>query len=113
MIEAYNNGLEYDFCIKFQERRDFLYERISKIKLLKCQKPKATFYMFVDISGTNMNSIEFANELLEEQHIAVVPGETYGKNYSNYIRIAFTKDICVLSEACNKIEKFINNCVYK
>ena len=107
MIRAYENSLTYDFANYFQKRRDYLFEHITKIPKLKCRKPQGTFYMFVDISDTGMSSIEFANLLLEQQHVAVVPGETYGAKYSGYIRIAFTKNIEVLSIACERLERFV------
>ena len=43
---------------------------------------------------------------LEREHIAVVPGNAYGDDYSVYVGIAFTKDIPVLEEACARIKHF-------
>lgn len=107
MIKAYEDGLKCDYVDKFQERRDHLYNLINKIKGLKCRNPQGTFYMFVDISTTGLTSIDFANLLLENQQVAIIPGITYGQSYDKYIRIAFTKDISLLEKACKKIEKFI------
>ncbi len=111
MIKAYEDGLRCDYVDKFQARRDYLYDRIVKIKGLKCRKPQGTFYMFVDISATGLTSLDFANLLLEKEQVAIVPGKMYGKNYAKYIRIAFTKDMSILKSACDKIEKFVNELV--
>ncbi|MBQ9071358.1 MAG: pyridoxal phosphate-dependent aminotransferase [Clostridia bacterium] len=109
LIEAYtNDDIQTNFAEDFQSRRDYLYDRISSINGLICKKPQSTFYLFINISSTNMSSLDFAHKLLDTQHVAVVPGITYGDGYSNYIRIAFTKDISILKIACDRIEKFIS-----
>ena len=110
LIEAYSNAdIKTDYLEAFQSRRDYLYNRINKIQGLTCLKPQATFYLFVNIAGANMSSVDFAHALLEQQHVAVVPGEAYGENYKDYVRIAFTKDINQLSIACDKIESFMKS----
>lgn len=109
MLYAYENDIENSYITEeFEKRRNFLYERVLKIDRFYCVKPKGTFYMFVNIEKTGLKSEEFAQKLLSEKHIAVVPGKTYGDNYDEYIRIAFTKSIEILSEAMDKIEEFVN-----
>ena len=56
-----------------------------------------------------MRSLDFALRLLESQHVAVVPGIAYGKAYDDYVRIAFTHDVDVLSEACRRIHRFVES----
>lgn len=109
MLFAYENNVENSYILdEFEKRRDFLYDRISKIEKLKCVKPKGTFYMFINIESTGLKSEEFAENLLDDKHIAVVPGKAYGENFDGYIRIAFTKETDILSDAADKIEEFIN-----
>ena len=73
-----------------------------------CVKPKGTFYLFLDISNLNMDSLEFACDFLEKKHVAVVPGEAYGENYKNFVRIAFTQKVEVLEKAINLLEEYVN-----
>lgn len=109
MLYAYENDVDNDYITnEFEKRRNYLFERVSKIDKLCCVKPKGTFYMFVSIEKTGLKSEEFAQKLLCEKHIAVVPGKAYGENYDGYIRIAFTKPIEILSDAMDKIEEFVN-----
>lgn len=109
-IEAYSDRTDISYITDvFQERRDVLYSGLSKIKKLHIRKPQATFYMFVDISETGMDSERFAYALLENEHVAVVPGKTYGKEYDSYIRIAFTLDKEILREAVGRIARFIDS----
>lgn len=94
---------------KFEERRDFIYKAINSIEGLHANKPAATFYLFVNISSTGLDSISFAEKLLTTVHVAVAPGITYGKAYDNFIRIAFTLDIEKLKEAAERIERFMKS----
>lgn len=109
MEEAYNNPTadKSEALEIFQQRRDFLYEKLSRIPGLHCVKPEATFYLFLNISATGMTSYDFACQLLQCEQVAVVPGESYGQQYTGYVRIAFTKDIPVLLKAVERIHKFI------
>ena len=110
LIEAYSNkNINKKYIVEeFSKRRDYICDRISKIDKISCIKPKATFYLFLDISELNMDSLTFSYDLLKKKHIAVVPGETYGDKYKNYVRIAFTKDIGVLKKAMDLLEEYIN-----
>lgn len=107
-IEAYTNHLE-DHWIRdeFERRRNFLARAINEIPGLSCAIPPATFYLFVNVEGTGRNALRFAYELLENQHVAVVPGITYGEPYGGYVRIAFTREMDVLREAANRLEKWL------
>lgn len=93
----------------FTERRNLLYEGLSKIGLFRIKAPEATFYMMVDISKTGMDSIDFCYALLRSVHVAVVPGVTYGQCCNHYIRIAFTLDIDKIKEGIRRITDFVNS----
>lgn len=106
---------ENDECEKmrlgFQERRDVLIEGINSIPKLKCKPPKGTFYAFVNIRETGMTSVEFAYELLEKKHVAVVPGVTYGDCCEGYVRFAYTMDIVKIKEGIERIKEFTEELV--
>lgn len=75
----------------FAKRRDLIHGLISAIPGVKCPKPQGAFYVFADVSAFGMDSLTFAQRLLEERHVAVVPG------------VAFGDDKCVrLSYACSE-----------
>ena len=93
----------------FTERRNLLYEGLSKIRKFSVKVPEATFYMMVDISKTGMNSIDFCYSLLHDAHVAAVPGVTYGKCCNHNIRIAFTLDVEKIREGIRRITEFVNN----
>ncbi len=107
MIKAYTEKVETHHLETLQERRDFLYKSLNSIENVSCNKPQATFYLFLNIANTRLDSLNFAYQLLERKQVAVVPGIAYGENYANYVRIAFTKDIEILRLACKKMKEFI------
>lgn len=91
----------------FTERRNTLFEGLSKIEKFSVKAPEATFYMMVDISKTGMDSIDFCYALLRGAHVAAVPGVTYGQSCNHYIRIAFTLDIEKIKEGVRRITEFV------
>ena len=93
----------------FTERRNTLFEGLSKIEKFSVKAPEATFYMMVDISKTGMDSIDFCYALLRGAHVAAVPGITYGQCCNHYIRIAFTLDIEKIKEGVRRITEFVNS----
>ncbi len=106
-IEAYSKKTDIRYIQKeFQKRRDIMADGINSIDNLSCHKPSATFYLFVNISRTGLKSLDFAFKLLEKEHVAVVPGVSYG-NFDNYVRIAFTLKEENLKEAVTRIKRFV------
>lgn len=91
----------------FTTRRNVLYDGLSKIPGLRCNKPEATFYMMVDISATGLGSYDFCCKLLEAVHVACVSGIAYGNSCDKYIRIAFTLDEKKIREGVERIAKFM------
>jgi LL-diaminopimelate aminotransferase len=81
-----------------KERRDLLVETLCKIGY-KCDKPKATFYVWVNCKG---DSMRFATKLLDVG-VAVTPGIGFGKYGEGYARITFTQPKERIIEACNRI----------
>lgn len=110
-IEALGSTEDYskDMVRIFTERKECIVEGISAIDGLTCREPDATFYLMVDISSTGMNSVDFAIALLKSQHVAVVPGITYGKCCDHYIRIAFTRELDYIREGVRRIGEFMKD----
>lgn len=109
-IEAITNKNKYAGGIKdvFLKRRDVLTRELSKIDKLKFKAPAGTFYAFIDISSTGMDSKTFCFSLLEKQHVAVIPGVAFGEAFDNYIRLAFTLNEDKIIEGISRINEFIN-----
>ncbi len=110
-IEALGSTEDYskDMVRIFTERKECIVDGISAIDGLTCREPDATFYLMVDISSTGMNSVDFAIALLKSQHVAVVPGITYGKCCDHYVRIAFTRELDYIREGVKRIDAFMKS----
>lgn len=110
-IEAFGGGDEDSEKMRlgFEKRRDIFIEGINKTGKLSCKKPKGTFYALVNIKETGLSSVNFAYRLLEEQHVAVVPGITYGECCEGYVRIAYTMDEEKIEVGLARIEKFVKS----
>lgn len=98
--------LEKEICQIFKQRCTAMANELQKSNKLILSQPAATFYLFVDIQRTGLKSEEFAYRLLEEEHIAVVPGNAFNKAGEGYIRIACTLSEEKLVAAAKRIVKF-------
>ena len=77
---------------------------------MKCQMPKGAFYAYPNISvafGKNgiANTMQFAEQLLEKAHVAVVPGEAFGTN--SHVRISYATSMKELERGLDRIHQFI------
>lgn len=90
----------------FAERRDVVHEAWTKMGL-KMIKPKATFYCWGKIPK-GYKSRDFSMKLLEEQNVWMIPGSTYGDSGEGYVRISNAQPVKRLSEAMERIKKFIS-----
>ena len=110
-IEAMNNADLYAKGIKdvFTNRRDTLVRELNKINKISYQAPEGTFYAFIDISKTGLNSKFFCFDLLEKQHVAVIPGIAFGASFDNYIRLAFTLNEDRIIEGCSRIKHYLDS----
>lgn len=90
---------------EYKKRVFYVYDRIKNIKNMKCNLPEGTFYLYVDISETGLSSEEMWEEMLDEAHVLVLPGNGFGDAGEGYIRIACTSGVEVLEKAFDRIEK--------
>lgn len=91
----------------YTQRREIMVSGISKIKGLHCFAPQGAFYVFVDISSTKMNSMDFAVDLLKKGKVVVVPGCAFGKKGNNYIRLSFATTLENIEEGIRRISDYM------
>ncbi|HEX8218825.1 MAG TPA: pyridoxal phosphate-dependent aminotransferase [Chloroflexia bacterium] len=97
---------EVDAMLKaFGERRELVYEGLNKIPGLRCNRPAGAFYAFPNITDTGMQSRAYADYLLTEADVAVLPGTSFGAYGEGYIRISFANSADNLREAMRRIEQ--------
>jgi len=94
---------------EYRERRDNIHEWLTAHPAIQCVKPKGAFYLFPDISGFLSpdglkTSTDFAQALLEKEHVVVTPGEGFGA--PGYVRISYATSMETLREGATRILRF-------
>ncbi|HST05272.1 MAG TPA: pyridoxal phosphate-dependent aminotransferase [Chloroflexia bacterium] len=89
----------------FSRRRDLVYKGVNEIPGLRCNKPEGAFYSFPNITDTGLTSREYADYLLREADVAVLPGTAFGEYGEGYVRISFANSEANLTEALRRIRK--------
>ena len=90
---------------EFETRRDYMMARMKEIKKFNFFKPSGAFYIFCDISGTGIDSSAFAKRLLEEAHVAVIPGIAFG--WDSHIRLSFATSMDDIKEGMTRIARWL------
>ena len=95
MVNDYRANMEY--------AHDFL----TKLGFV-CHKPQGAFYLFISTAPFGIDGDTFASRLVEENGVALIPGNAFGEAYNNYVRLSYPVDMSVLKEALNRIKQFVD-----
>lgn len=94
---------------EYKKRRDYVIGRLRAMKGVTAQMPQGAFYAYPNVSAAFTNgiadSLQFAEKLLAEEFVAVVPGEAFGTN--DHIRISYATSMKELERGLDRIERFI------
>ncbi|MDQ0857675.1 aminotransferase [Bacillus sp. V2I10] len=109
-IEALKNGMQDVEQMKksYRQRRNYFVDSLNEIGL-PCHLPGGAFYAFPSIANTGLSSEEFAERLLLEQKVAVVPGHVFGESGEGFIRCSYASSLEQLQEALRRISMFMKN----
>lgn len=91
---------------QFDARRILVYEGLKDLRI-PCQKPQAAFYLFPNVTSLGVTGREFADRLLDEYGVATVPGEEFGQNGRNFVRISYATSLENCREGLERIGCFI------
>jgi len=107
-VEALKNG-EGEIkrmLAQYDQRRNLLVNGLNQMGL-SCFEPKGAFYAFPSIKSTGMSSQEFCEKLLQEEKVAVVPGDAFGQCGEGYIRCSYAASVEQITEALVRMERFV------
>jgi aspartate aminotransferase len=93
-----------DMREEFNIRREYMFERLSKMHQLSVIKPSGAFYMLTDISKLGMSSMNFADRLLSKSNVAVIPGIAFGNDKT--IRLSYATSMDIIKEGLDRLENF-------
>ena len=107
-VEALKNGDEDIARMKkaYNERRKYLMRAFAELGM-DCFEPYGAFYIFPCIKRFGMSSDEFANRLLQEEKIAIVPGTAFGDSGEGYLRVSYAYSLEDLQKAISRIRRFV------
>jgi aminotransferase len=108
-IAALEVGEPYvqEMLAEYDRRRQLMVRRLNDIGLL-CFEPMGAFYAFPDVTAaTGLSAEDFAQRLLAEEHVAVVPGEAFGPSGAGHVRACYATAYEQIVEAMDRIEAFI------
>ena len=107
-LEAIEHGEEHVEMMRqeYDRRRRLIVGGFNSIGL-KTFEPQGAFYAFPSITISGMNEDDFANKLLQEEHVAVVPGTAFGAGGEGFVRACYATAYDKIEEALNRMEKFV------
>lgn len=107
-IEALRNCDEAVANMKaeYNRRRRLIVDGFNKAGLI-CREPKGAFYAFPCIKSTGLTSEEFCERLIQEKHVAVVPGTAFGKGGEGFVRASYCYSPEHIIEALRRIDEFV------
>ncbi len=108
-LEALRNGGNdvEEMRKSYRRRRNYIVSSFNELGL-SCHLPGGAFYVFPSIRSTGMGSEEFAEKLLMEEKVAVVPGNVFGESGEGYIRCSYAASLEQLQEAMKRIGRFLS-----
>ncbi|MCK5180602.1 MAG: aminotransferase class I/II-fold pyridoxal phosphate-dependent enzyme, partial [Candidatus Omnitrophica bacterium] len=106
--EALKNGSKSVQAMKkeYKRRRRYIVGALNDIGL-ECHMPEGAFYVFPSIKSAGESSVDFAQNLLKKQKVALVPGVAFGKSCEGYVRISYASSYDNLKEAVARIGKYL------
>ena len=108
-IEALRNGEPHvvDMVAEYDRRRRYMTDRFNAIGL-DCFEPMGAFYCFPRVSdATALDETKFAERLLEEERVGVVPGTAFGPSGAGHVRVCYATSYEGIVEAMDRIERFV------
>ena len=94
---------------EYKKRMFYAAERINQIPGMSViYPPKGSFYLFINIKGMGMSSVEAADFILQKAHVLMLPGNAFGECGEGYVRIACTVNVDTLKEAFDRVEKALS-----
>ncbi|WP_027410538.1 aminotransferase [Anoxybacteroides tepidamans] len=108
-IEALKSGQQDvdEMRKSYRRRRNFFVQSLNEIGL-RCHMPGGAFYAFPSVQETGLTSEQFAERLLIEEKVAVVPGSVFGASGEGYVRCSYASSLEQLQEAIKRMRRFLS-----
>ena len=109
-IAALNEGLEAPQYMNdaYIKRRDYLKKKLESLGFELTAQPEGAFYIFPSIKKFTENDFDFCVDVLEQAHVAMVPGSSFTDMGKGYIRISYAYEMDMLKEGMRRLENYLN-----
>ena len=113
-IEALKDGFLDGFATveemrdSYDKRRKYVLHSLRQIGL-HCFEPRGAFYAFPSVKSAGLSGEEFAENLLKQEKVAVVPGNAFGTFGQNNVRMSYATSMASLNQAFERMSKFMKN----
>ncbi len=110
---THGDAQEADLTATYRRRRSIALAALNGANGITCVPPDGAMYVMLDVRTTGMSGIAFAEALLDEASIAVMPGESFGSAAAGHVRVALTVEDQRLEKAMQRIAEFAGERVQK
>jgi len=109
-LKALEVGEPYieEMVAEYDRRRKLIVGGLNDLGLI-CTEPKGAFYAFPCIQSTGMDDNEFAEQLLQEQQVAVIPGNAFGESGKGYVRLSYATAYEKIETALERLARFLQH----
>ncbi len=95
-----------EFCEQYLKTRTLLCDAIDEIPGLRLRSPEGAFYAFIDITGTGMSDIEFADKALEEARVQLIPGSLI-QGGEGHVRVSYATEESQIIEGIQRLKNWL------
>ena len=108
-LEALKSGNPYveEMVAEYNRRRKLLVAGLNRLGLTTFE-PRGAFYTFPNIKASGMDDETFAESLLKEEGVAVVPGNAFGPGGDGFVRACYATEYSKIEEALHRMERFMS-----
>ena len=99
------SAVAQDMARRFAARAELIH-RLLDGNHLRVHRPAAGMFTLVDVRATGLSGDAFARRLLDEEHVAVMPGESFGQTLAGWLRVSLTRPEDEIEEACRRMAAF-------
>ncbi len=107
-LEAFTAGEPFvqQMVAEYDRRRQLLVNGLNTLGL-DCFEPKGAFYAFPSVAKSGLDETAFADRLLDEEHVAVIPGSAFGASGAGFVRLCYATAYEKIETALNRMERFM------
>ena len=98
-----------DIRSEFRQRRDYACSRLMAMPGVRCRPPAAGIFIMADVGAVAKDGRDFADRLLQEAGVSVLPAEVFGESTKQFVRLSLALSPDRLKTAMDRIEKFIQD----